>query len=114
MFAYFYQWLQNIAFYLIVITAVIHMIPNHNYKKYIRFFTGLILIVMLSEPLVKAVGMQVTFSELYDSAVYQQKIKEIEESTKYLEEISLENLEKKETGTIEVEEIQIENEMEME
>lgn len=107
---YVYQWLQNIAFYLIVITAVIHMIPNHSYKKYVRFFTGLILIIMLSEPVLKAVGMQMTFSELYDSALCEQKIREIEEATKYLEGISFENV----TEKIEVEEIQIENETEME
>ena len=33
-----YQWLQNIAFYLILITAIIQIIPNHSYKKYISFF----------------------------------------------------------------------------
>ena len=42
----------------------------------------------------KAIGMQTTFSELYHNASYQQKIREIEEATKY---------------EIEVEEIQIEN-----
>lgn len=41
MIAFFYQWLQNIAFYLILITAIIQIIPNHSYKKYIRFFTGI-------------------------------------------------------------------------
>ncbi len=75
MIAFFYQWLQNIAFYLILITAIIQIIPNHSYKKYIRFFTGLILIVMLSEPIMKAIGMQATFSELYHNASYQQKSK---------------------------------------
>ena len=99
MIAFFYQWLQNIAFYLILITAIIQIIPNHSYKKYIRFFTGLILIVMLSEPIMKAIGMQTTFSELYHNASYQQKIREM----------SLEDVGKEETDEIEVEEIQIEN-----
>ena len=86
--------------------------PNYSesqYKKYIRFFTGLILIVMLSEPIMKAIGMQTTFSELYHNASYQQKIREIEEATKYLEGMSLEDVGKEETDEIEVEEIQIEN-----
>ncbi len=109
MIAFFYQWLQNIAFYLILITAIIQIIPNRSYKKYIRFFTGLILIVMLSEPIMKAIGMQTTFSELYHNASYQQKIREIEEATKYLEGMSLEDVGKEETDEIEVEEIQIEN-----
>lgn len=91
MLEYFYQWLQNIAFYLVIITAVIQMVPNNSYKKYIRFFTGLILIVMMTEPFVKIAGMGKTFSKLYDNAEYKQKIREIEETTKYLEEIQIEN-----------------------
>ena len=57
----------------------------------------------------KAIGMQTTFSELYHNASYQQKIREIEEATKYLEGMSLEDVGKEETDEIEVEEIQIEN-----
>lgn len=78
-------------------------------QKVYSFFTGLILIVMLSEPIMKAIGMQTTFSELYHNASYQQKIREIEEATKYLEGMSLEDVGKEETDEIEVEEIQIEN-----
>ncbi len=92
MVAYFYEWLQNIVFYLIVISAVMQMIPNDSYKKYIRFFTGLILIVMLANPIMKVIGMQKTFSELYQNAVYQQKIREIKEATQYLEDVSLEDV----------------------
>lgn len=104
MFAYLYQWLQNLAFYLVVITAVLQMIPNHEYRKYIRFFTGLVLIVMLSEPLIQAVGMGMGFSDVYENAQYRQTLREIEEKTKYLKDVSLEGLE-----GIQVEEIQIGN-----
>ena len=40
MFDYIYEWIQNIAFYLVLVTAVLHAVPNKDYKKYIRFFTG--------------------------------------------------------------------------
>lgn len=92
MLEYFYQWLQNIAFYLVIITAVIQMIPNNSYKKYIRFFTGLILILMMAEPFMQAVGMGKTFSELYDNAEYRQEIRRIEEKTKYLNESLVEEI----------------------
>ena len=47
MFEYLYEWTQNIAFYLILTTAVFHALPATSYKKYIRFFTGMILILMI-------------------------------------------------------------------
>lgn len=87
---YLYQWIENVAFYLVLLTVAMHLIPNNNYKKYIRFFTGLILIIMLSGPILKIFGMEQDFFSFYESAEYQQKIKEIEEATKYLEDISIE------------------------
>lgn len=89
---YFYEWIQNTAFFLIVLTAVIQIVPDNSYRKYIRFFMGLLLIVMLSEPILKAFGMQQKFSEVYSGAQYRQTVKEMEEAAKYLENISLEDV----------------------
>lgn len=89
---FFYEWIQNIAFFLVMITAVIQMIPDNSYRKYIRFFIGLLLIVMLAEPVLKAFGMQQTFSKVYTSTEYRRKIKEIEETTKYLKNKSIEDV----------------------
>ena len=50
MFDQVYGWLQNIAAYLVVVTAVMHAIPGKDYEKYIRFFSGLVLIVLLFMP----------------------------------------------------------------
>ena len=33
------------------------MIPGEHYKKYIRFFAGMILILMLTEPISKIFGL---------------------------------------------------------
>ncbi len=91
MLEYLYQWVENIAFYLIIFTVAMQMIPNNSYKKYIQFFTGLILIIMLAGPILKIFGTEQDFREFYKSAEYQQKVKEIEEATRYLEGIGIEN-----------------------
>lgn len=90
MFDYLYQWIENIAFYLVILTVAMQMVPNNNYKKYIHFFSGLILVLMLAGPVFKVFGMEQKFTEFYENAEYQQKIEEIEEATKYLEDISIE------------------------
>ena len=44
---------------MIMVTAAIHVIPNSDYKRYIRFFTGLVLVVMLFYQLGK--NLQILF-----------------------------------------------------
>ena len=46
-----YSWIQNISVYLIVTAAVMHAIPGKEYEKYVRFFSGLVLILLLLTPL---------------------------------------------------------------
>ena len=86
MFEYLYEWMKNIAFYMVLITAVIHILPNSDYKKYIRFFTGMVLVVMLATPLLKIFGMEHPLGSLYNSKEYQEQMKKIEEESKYLGE----------------------------
>lgn len=103
MFKYLYEWIQNIAFYMVMITAVMHIIPNSDYKKYIRFFTGLILVIMLTTPFLKFLGMGADWQGLYDNPEYQKQIQRIEDATGYLEEVEpakyLEGIQSEPDGT---------------
>ena len=90
MFEYLYQWVENIAFYLVILTVAIQLIPNKSYKSYIHFFAGLVLIIMIANPIIKLFGMEYEFNNFLENEEYQQKIKEIEEGAKYLEDISSE------------------------
>ena len=73
MLEFIYEWMENIAFYLVILVAVMQMIPQNSYKKYIRFFAGIILILMLAGPILKLFGMTE-----YQNNEYQNAIKEIE------------------------------------
>ena len=33
MFNYFYEWLRNLAFYMVLVTAALQLIPNRSYEK---------------------------------------------------------------------------------
>ncbi|MCI8638283.1 MAG: stage III sporulation protein AF [Coprococcus sp.] len=90
MFEYIYQWLQNLAFYMILVTVVIQVLPNNSYQKYIRFFCGLILVILLASPIMKVLGMEENLSKLYHSAKYEQAQKEMEEAGEYFSELARE------------------------
>ena len=89
MLSYLYEWVQNIAYYMILVTVVVQVIPKSGYKKYIRFFTGLLLILLMCEPILKVAGMEDSFMELYHKTSYEQEQKEMEEKTKFLEDAEI-------------------------
>lgn len=118
MVGYLYKWIENLTVYMVLVTAAIQMIPGAGYKKYIRFFTGLILILMLMAPMLKIFGADGGFKNLYNSEAYRQQVQKMEDVASYLEEIKMEDYlgedrlpdigEEGETeDAIEVEEIQI-------
>ena len=45
-----YGWMRNLACYFIFLSAVMHFLPDNNYKKYIQFYMGLLLILLLLSP----------------------------------------------------------------
>ena len=45
-----YQWIWNLAVFYILFTAILHLVPDGKYEKYVRFFMGLRLIFMMSTP----------------------------------------------------------------
>ena len=76
-----YQWLQDLAVYLILVSAILQALPQESYQKYIRFFSGLVLIILLMTPLLRLTDMEDSFR----SRVQEQNMEQ--ESASFLEEI---------------------------
>lgn len=87
MFAYLYEWMKSTACYFVLITVLMQIVPNTEYRKYIRFFTGVLLAVLLLKPIVSMVGMNDSLLGLYQGKNYEAELSKIEEAGAYLEEI---------------------------
>ena len=83
MFQQIYGWIQNITVYLIVTAAVMHAIPGKDYGRYIRFFSGLILILLLATPIMNLTDMKVRFDTLYRNSEYELDRQEIEKAEEF-------------------------------
>ena len=46
-----FGWMKSLIFYLLLATIVTHMAPSNQYKQYIRYFIGLVVIVLLASPI---------------------------------------------------------------
>ena len=108
MFDFLYEWIQNLAFYLVMAAAVLHAVPGGSYKKYVRFFTGLVLILMLLTPLLKVFGTDIDIAGLYDKEEYEMQVEKFTDMAEDIEtEAAGEGTEEEEKGRVEVEEIRI-------
>ena len=85
MFTYIYDWIKNLVFYLILMTMLMQIIPDSDYKKYIRFFTGLVLILLLARPMLGVFQLEEKFENLYHSMEYRQNVKEMERAREQFE-----------------------------
>lgn len=51
-----YSWIKNLAVFYILLTTVIHLVPDKKYERYVRMFMGLLLIFMLCTPVFSFLG----------------------------------------------------------
>lgn len=102
-----YQWIKNIAFYMILVTAVMNVIPNNNYKKYINLFTGIIMIILVVSPISSLLGMSTRLDTNYIKNIYNQELSNIKVDAYQISETSSSKLleEYKEEISNQVEEI---------
>lgn len=84
-----YTWMKNIVFYLVIVTAVLEVLPGTTYHKYIRFFTGLVLMLLLLTPFLSLTGAGEIFTELYHGYEYEQYEMELREQEEYFQDLDL-------------------------
>lgn len=51
-----YQWVKTLAVFYIVFSAVLHLVPDTKYERYIRSFMGILLIYILITPVFSLFG----------------------------------------------------------
>lgn len=120
---YIYQWMRGIAYYLVLVTVVLELAAGQSYRKYIRLFTGIILVLLIMAPVSR--GLKLLGEDLLKpiESSYEEAQEEIEEKIQEMEQEALPAIQaegdlqgdgtaqdagqEKEGGRIEVEEIRI-------
>lgn len=80
-----YSWIKNIAFYLIFILAVQNILSNNKYKKLIKSFSGMILILIIILPVSNLLGFTEKISTLYEHKAIEMEIEEMQGNLSLME-----------------------------
>ena len=52
------EWLSQVMCFLCLMTVLLHVIPDTRLKKYVRYFLGLLFLLVVMEPLGKLLGTE--------------------------------------------------------
>lgn len=73
-------WIRNLAVFYIFFTAILNLVPDQKYEKYVRFFMGLLLIFMMSTPVFSILGKGPELTESFlDNFSKENREKELQE-----------------------------------
>ncbi len=85
-----YDWVWNLVIYFILVTAVSSVLPGDTYRKYIRLFTGVVLILVMVEPLLSLLRLDTRIEEIFRFNSFEQERKELQADMESMEEIGQE------------------------
>ncbi len=83
---FIYGWVKNILCFYIFLTAAMHLLPRGSYQKYVRFFCGLLLVILVITPILDLFGEDGALLEKVGQEEFFQEIYNIRLDTKYLEQ----------------------------
>lgn len=66
-----YEWVRNITCYMIFITVASNLLADSKYEKYLRFFAGMVLILLVLKPLTGSLRLDERIAYLFESITFQ-------------------------------------------
>lgn len=90
-----FGWIQDIAFYTLLMVVVLHVLPEKNQRKYLQFFMGIVLMILVISPFLTALGLEQQLDETYARQTYDRELQEFLRKQEAIEEEYQKHLEEK-------------------
>lgn len=71
---------KEIAGFLLVVSILENLIQNGNFKKYLKMAAGIVLILIIIQPVAKLSGTRYDYSELFTLQEYEADIRQMEQA----------------------------------
>lgn len=87
-------WVKNIVFYMILITTIMNVLPDNQYKKYIKLFTGLLMLILIMAPVGGILQLNDKFNYSYITKSFEQELNSAKSEIQLFENAQTEGLQK--------------------
>lgn len=88
----FYSWIRNIVCCLCLFHIFLQVLPGESFKKYVRFFGGLILLLMTAAPLSDAAHVAAGFERAWNLESLREQAEDIRLTGEGMEELRSERI----------------------
>ena len=79
-----YGWIKNLAFFFIFLTVILNLLPDEKYRKYVKSFLGLLLLLVVCKPLFALFGLGDVLAGYLRMESIGEKFNELENSAEIL------------------------------
>lgn len=66
-----YTWIRSLAGYFLFVTVLEQLLPGKKYGKYVRLFSGMVLILLVVQPLTDKAQMEAKIAQDYETLLFQ-------------------------------------------
>lgn len=82
---FLFGWVRDIAFYTLLMVVVLHVLPEKSQRKYLQFFMGVVMIILVLSPVLKFTGLEGHLDETYVWQTYDWELQEFHRRQEELE-----------------------------
>lgn len=70
-----FSWIRSLVFYMILMMMVLNLLPNKKYEKYLRLFTGMVLILVVFEPFTDLAGIETAMAGAFSRITFENDVR---------------------------------------
>lgn len=86
------NWAGNILFFLVFLTVLENLLPNKKYGRYIRLFTGLVLILLIVQPVARGLNLEERLARSFEAITFQQQADDLSREIMGIEQQRLQQI----------------------
>ena len=87
------QWIKNIICSVCILGALLHVIPDSTYRKYVNFYAGLLILLMVLKPLTSIFSLDEPFDRLVQVQELKRELAELNMTWTGMEELGTQKVE---------------------
>ncbi|MGL5434083.1 MAG: stage III sporulation protein AF [Lachnospiraceae bacterium] len=88
----FYGWIRNIICYMLFISVIENLLPGKKYGKYLKLFSGMVLILLVIQPISSGLRLEDKIARYYESFVFQYESDDLKQEILGMEDKRLEQI----------------------
>ena len=81
------EWIQSVIACACIVTMLLHLVPEGKYLKYVKFYSGLLLMLVAIRPLLRFMGKEDQLARLIKLEVLKEEYYDMETSVEGMAEL---------------------------